>query len=150
VQIVLFNVAEEIGFTGFLQARWQDRYGPLQASAMVTIPFALYHLPDRFVSEGLTDALVILPFLAGLHFFARVVFMWLYNSTGRSVLLVGLFHAGFNATVAAGREFIPQAPAAGFWLATGVVAATAVLLVALTKGRLAYRPERAGLAEAPR
>jgi len=36
--IVLFNVTEEIGWMGFLQDRWQDRYGPLKASLLVTIP----------------------------------------------------------------------------------------------------------------
>jgi hypothetical protein len=50
---------------------------------------------------------MILPTLALAHLFARVVIMWLYNTTGRSVLLVGLFHASFNATVAGGGEFIP-------------------------------------------
>jgi membrane protease YdiL (CAAX protease family) len=43
--IVFFIVAEEVGWMGLLQARLQDRHGPLRASVMVTVPFALYHLP---------------------------------------------------------------------------------------------------------
>src|SRR5215218_7700751 len=39
--IVFFIVAEEIGFMGFLQARLQERYVPLKASVIVTLPFAL-------------------------------------------------------------------------------------------------------------
>jgi CAAX protease family protein len=30
LQLVLFQLAEEIGFTGFLQHHWQDRYHPLK------------------------------------------------------------------------------------------------------------------------
>lgn len=38
LQFVLFQLAEEIGWTGFLQDRWQDRYSPLKLSAMVALP----------------------------------------------------------------------------------------------------------------
>jgi len=36
--ILFFNLAEEIGWTGFLFARLQDRYRPLKASAIVAVP----------------------------------------------------------------------------------------------------------------
>src|ERR671910_1861449 len=55
--IVFYNVAEEVGWTGFLQARLQDRHGPLKASVIVTVPFALFHLPSWMVEFelGLTQ-----------------------------------------------------------------------------------------------
>ena len=143
LQFALFNFAEEIGWTGFLQARLQDRHGPLKASLLVTAPFALFHLPDLFVQFGLASALVFLPILAVTHLFARVVIMWLYNTTGRSVLLVGLFHASFNATVAGGGEFIPGPAGTTLVIATGIIALAAVALVIATKGRLAYQPKPA-------
>ena len=43
--IVFFNLAEEVGCMGFLQARLQDRHGPLKASLIVTVPFALSICP---------------------------------------------------------------------------------------------------------
>jgi uncharacterized protein len=138
LQLVLFNLAEEIGWTGFLQARLQDRHGPLKASLIVTAPFALFHLPDLFVQFGLASALVFLPILAVMHLFARVVIMWLYNTTGRSVLLVGLFHATFNATLVGGEEFIPGPAGTTLVIATGVIVLAAVALVVATRGRLAY------------
>jgi membrane protease YdiL (CAAX protease family) len=140
LQFALFNLAEEIGWTGFLQARLQDRHGPLKASLLVTAPFALFHLPDLFAQFGLASALVFLPILAVTHLFARVVIMWLYNTTGRSVLLVGLFHASFNATVAGGGEFIPGPAGTALVIATGVIVVAAVALVVATRGRLAYQP----------
>jgi uncharacterized protein len=149
-----FIVAEEIGFTGFLQARWQDRFGPLKASLLVTIPFAAYHLPVVMVESGfrlaqLHLALAFLGVLAVLQLFGRVVIMWLYNVTGSSVLLVGLWHASFDATTSAfGRTFavpggIRNAELAGFWIPSAVVAGLAALVVVLTRGRLAFRTEAA-------
>jgi len=145
-------VAEEVGFTGFLQARWQDRFGPLKASLLVTVPFAVYHLPNVMVESGLGLAqlhlaLALLGVLAVLQLFGRVVIMWLYNVTGSSVLLVGLWHASFDATTSAfGRTFavpggIRNAELAGFWMPSAVVAVLAVLVVVLTRGRLAFRTE---------
>src|SRR5947207_1678286 len=64
LSIVFFNVAEEIGWTGFLQARLQERHGPWKASVIVTIPFALWHLPSLMVDEGLS--LAQLPLALGL------------------------------------------------------------------------------------
>ena len=41
-------------------------------------------------------------------FFARVLIVWLYSRTGRSVLLVGIFHASFDATITKlSREIAP-------------------------------------------
>jgi uncharacterized protein len=151
--ILFFIVAEEIGFMGFLQAKLQDRYGPLKASVIATLPFALYHLPGLMVETGLGltrfhVALAFLGILAILQMFGRVVIMWLYNATGYSVLLVGLWHSSFDATTSAfGRTFAVPGPAgsaalSGFWIPSAVVAAFAVLVVVFTRGRLSYRPDR--------
>src|SRR5215210_4027056 len=152
--ILFFIVAEEIGFMGFLQARLQDRYGSLKASVIATLPFALYHLPGLMVETGLGltrfhIALAYLGILAVLQMFGRIVIMWLYNNTGYSVLLVGLFHSSFDATTSAfGRTFVVPGPAetaflSGFVIPSAVVAVFAGLVVVFTRGRLSYRPERA-------
>jgi uncharacterized protein len=145
--ILFFIVAEEVGFTGFLQARWQERYGPLKASVLVTIPFAIYHLPSLMVENGLGlarlhIALAFLGILAVLQMFGRIVIMWLYNNTGYSVLLVGLFHSSFDATTATfGRTFVVPGNSflAGFAIPSAVVAVIATLIVVFTRGRLSYR-----------
>ena len=91
LQFALFQLAEEVSWMGFLQARLQDRHGPLKASLLVTVPFALWHLPDLFAQVGLATALILLPILAAAHLCARVVFLWLYNATGAIALAaVGL------------------------------------------------------------
>jgi len=156
VLILFAIVAEEIGFMGFLQARWQDRFGPLKASVLVTVPFALYHLPGLIVDSHLSDiALIViyLTVLAVLQMFGRIVLMWLYNVTGGSVLLAGLWHSSFDATTTAfGRTFAIAGPTwkaevAGFWIPSAVIVVFAVIVVALTRGRLGYRADgEAGVA----
>jgi membrane protease YdiL (CAAX protease family) len=139
--IVFSNVAEEIGWTGFLFARLQDRYGALKASAIVTVPFALFHLPGFVVETGSgLLALVLLGILFIPHLASRVVVAWLYNNTNRSVLLVGLFHCAFNITSAEfGREFITRSGETMFLITSGIVIIAALLIVVLTKGRLSFR-----------
>ena len=143
--IVFSNGPEEIGWMGFLQARLQERHGPLKASVIVTLPFALFHLPSLMVDEGLSLAqlplvLGLLGILAILQLFGRIVIMWLYNNTGRSVLLVGLFHSSYNVTTQSFSAFIPGGTSSGFVPATIVVTVAAVLIVIFTRGRLSYKP----------
>jgi membrane protease YdiL (CAAX protease family) len=146
--IVFYNVAEEVGWTGFLQARLQDRHGPLKASVIVTLPFALFHLPGWMVEFelGLTQlhlALLLTGVFGISQLFGRVVIMWLYNNTNYSVLLVGIFHSSFNATVTEfGSAFIPVPAGSTFLIAAPVVAVAAVLIVVLTRGHFSYEPER--------
>jgi uncharacterized protein len=145
--IVFYNVAEEVGWTGFLQARLQDRHGPLKASVIVTLPFALFHLPSWMVEFDLGLAQLHLVLLLTGAFgisqlTGRVVIMWLYNNTHYSVLLVGIFHSSFNVTASAFDPFIPLPPGSTFLIAAPVVAVAAVLLIVFTRGRLSYRPDR--------
>ena len=98
--IVFYNVAEEAGWTGFVFARLQDRHGPLRAALITTVFFWLFHLPtfvvetDSWVGAGVLMGFLLLPHLA-----SRFIVGWLYNSTGGSVLIAGLFHATFNSTI---------------------------------------------------
>jgi membrane protease YdiL (CAAX protease family) len=146
--ILFFNLAEEVGWTGFLQARLQERHGPLKASVIVTLPFALFHLPGWMVEFGLGfSQLHLALLLTGIfgisQLFGRVVIMWLYNNTKYSVLLVGMFHSSFNVTTSAFGPFIPVPAGSTFLIAAPVVALAAVLIAVFTRGRLSYRPERA-------
>jgi len=52
LQLVLFQLAEETGFTGFVQRHWQDRYNPLKLTVYVALLWAVWHIPDHFAVEG--------------------------------------------------------------------------------------------------
>ncbi|MGH8872789.1 MAG: CPBP family intramembrane glutamic endopeptidase [Acidimicrobiia bacterium] len=136
------NLAEEIGWTGFLFDRQQDRYGPLKACLLVWVPFALFHLPGFYEETGSTqDALLVFGLLAIPQLCSRVLVAWLYNNTIRSVFLVGLFHSAFNTTNGPfTREFIPATEEDQFLILNGVIIIAAILIAVITRGRLSYRP----------
>jgi CAAX protease family protein len=142
LQLILFQLGEEIGWTGFLQHRLQDRYGPLKLSALVALPWAVWHLPDFFADEGwtiaqLVPALVFLLIEIVVLFFARVVIVWLYNRTGQSVLLVAVFHASFDATISKlSPHIIPDSNTVRFILLTVVVVLWALAVMVATRGQL--------------
>ena len=52
LQLVLFQLAEEIGFTGLLQHHWQARYHPMKLTLYVALLWALWHVPDHFAEVG--------------------------------------------------------------------------------------------------
>ena len=94
ILLVLIQIFEEAGWTGFMQDALQERRGPLLASIMVAPAFVLFHLPLTFleapqITLGVVQlALVQLAVQAIVVVFLRVAIMWLYNGAGRSVLIV--------------------------------------------------------------
>jgi membrane protease YdiL (CAAX protease family) len=145
LQLILFQFAEEAGWTGFFQERLSSRYTPLKLSAVVAFFWAVWHVPDFFVDEGfgveqVVTSLVFLAIEFVLLFFARVLIVWMYERTGRSVFLVIVFHAGFDATISElSRELIPDSDAVRFILVNGVIVAAAAVVIFVTRGRLAAR-----------
>jgi len=145
LQLVLFQMPEEIGWTGFLQDRWQDRYSPLRLCAMVALPWAVWHLPDFFVDEGLgTQPLLTAPVFLAFEFislfFARVLIVWLYAWTGRSVLLVAIFHASFDASISKlSFDIVPGSNVARFLVLIGVIVTAAAAVMVATRGQFAER-----------
>lgn len=144
VAFLLVNWWEEAGWTGFVLHRLQPRIGPLRASALTTWLQAFIHLPLVFIADGVTVGRVPageVPFylvaLFVLPIPVRLIITWLYNASGWSVPVVGLFHAGLG--VATGGAFIPVlAPNfAMVWVYAGFALVAAALVVA-TRGSLGY------------
>lgn len=144
IAFLLVNWWEEAGWTGFVLHRLQPRIGPIAASVVTTWLQATVHLPLVFVAGGVTDGRVPadqVPFylvaLFILPISVRLIITWLYNATGRSLPIVGLFHAGMGVTT--GTDFLP-ALAPSFevgWVYAGFAVVALVVLVA-TRGRLGY------------
>jgi membrane protease YdiL (CAAX protease family) len=143
---LFIQIFEEAGWTGFMQHTLQERRGPLVASILVAPAFVLQHLPILLMDAGVgLTSLIIVGALVIVAVFFRVVVMWLYNGSGRSVLLVALFHSAYNSAWGTGDqkftgELIPG-PAATL-IPIGGVAVVAVVVAAFTRGRLSYEPER--------
>jgi uncharacterized protein len=139
IMILLNNVAEEIGWTGFVFARFQDRHGPLRAALLTTVFFWLFHVSSFYVDTrswaitALALGIFLLP-----HLGSRVITGWLYNGAGSSVLIAGSFHAMHNAIVnSTGLVAVVDLPQFEVLVIMGglVVLAAAIIAVA-TRGRL--------------
>jgi membrane protease YdiL (CAAX protease family) len=158
---------EDLGWRGFMLPVLQDSYGALASSAVVGVTWATWHLP-LFLNATTTHGGWALSqqLLWTVSIFAgSVLWTWMYNSTGGSVLAVAVFHAGINTM----GIYHPADPAALIpdgvpdpWLnllaeVTGAVplVLVAVLLIVVYGGdRLANRdpptPQDAGLPPADR
>ena len=145
LQLVLFQLAEEIGFTGFLQHHWQDRYHPMKLTLYVALLWAVWHIPDHFAEEGWgVEALILAPVIFAIEvvslFFARAIFVWFYNRTGSSVLLVAIFHASFDASINhLSDDVAPGSNTARFLIFSAVIIVFALVVIIATKGQLGRR-----------
>jgi membrane protease YdiL (CAAX protease family) len=151
VAFLLVNWWEEVGWTGFVLDRLQGQIGPIGASVVTTWLQALIHVPLVFVAGGVTDGRVPMeqiPFylvaLVVLPIPVRLMLTWLYNTSGRSLPVVGLTHAGLG--VATGTAFIPViAPGVAPVVVYAGFAVLAAIVLIATRGRLGYEarePER--------
>lgn len=143
INAVLINLWEEGGWTGFLLPRLQERWGSLKGSVLVALAHGLYHVPLIPIITGVSDERIP-PDRYWFYFVAlftlsipvRVLFTWLWNSTRGSVIVVALVHGAFNTTT--GLKFLPAfVPGNTLWV-YGVYTVLALLVIALTKGRIAY------------
>jgi membrane protease YdiL (CAAX protease family) len=81
-------VAEEPGWRGFAQPRFQSKWSPLASTALLGVLITGWHLPLVFMSQfnlGLPD---IASTVAVTFWYA-----WLFNRTGGSALLTIIAHA---------------------------------------------------------
>ena len=125
---------EETGWRGFALPRLQRTHSALTSSVLLAIGWAGWHVPAFFYVPGYTAlGLRILPGFFVSILAGAIVLTWLYNSSGRSVLAVVLWHASFN--------FVTAPPSAG-----GLVAAVTSSLVMVWAVVVLWRNEWATLA----
>jgi membrane protease YdiL (CAAX protease family) len=86
---------EELGWRGFALPRLQRSYSALVASLLIGVGWFAWHLP-LFVVAGSSQAGVPVYYYALAVVALSVVFTWLYNETGGSVLLTMVLHASVN------------------------------------------------------
>jgi membrane protease YdiL (CAAX protease family) len=150
--IIIPAIAEEPGWRGFALPRLQQRHGPIVASLILGALHGLWHLPALFtVNFGPLPLANIMPFMITAAL-ATVIYTWVYNHTGGSILLAILLHASSNASTGWLTTLIqesglaePEHGVGGYLAATGwinVIAygLAALLLIVATRGRLGYRP----------
>jgi membrane protease YdiL (CAAX protease family) len=82
---------EELGWRGFALPRLQNKNNALIASGILGLIWGIWHIPSMMFfgeTNGLNIGLAVLNTIA-----PTILFVWLFNNTRGSLLLVTLFHA---------------------------------------------------------
>jgi uncharacterized protein len=147
-------IDEEPGWRGYALPRLQQRYGPLWASAILGTLHGFWHIPAVFTAlYGPLPLASLLPFILTAAL-ATVLYTWVYNHAGGSILIAMLMHAASNAVTpwltALLKETQLMPPETGWvgylvnhsWLNVIAFGLAAALVVVLTRGRLGYQPDK--------
>ena len=142
---------EEPGWRGFALPRLQRLHGPLVGGLILGSLWALWHLPGFLVPQKLPPSGTVMDFVRfSLALIALAyIIQWVFNNTGGSVFMAILTHATWNTFYSAVLVAVFPAPAVvGSYLNITIAAwALVLVIIAVTRGRLGYRPE---VSEAPR
>lgn len=100
VVIYLTNaLPEELGWRGYALGRLQKLSQPLTASLILGALWGLWHLPLHFSAGTVQEAIPVYQFVLQQMALA-LIYTWLYNHSGGSVLLATLFHTTANLSAA--------------------------------------------------
>jgi len=95
--VIFVALGEEVGWRGYALPALQARYGALVSSVILGSLWALWHLPLFFNPDLHYSDLPFVVQLA-LQIPLAILFTWVFNSTGGSVLMAILMHAVLNAS----------------------------------------------------
>lgn len=100
VVATFFALGEELGWRGFALPRLQSRSNTLVASLTVGMLWWAWHLPEALTGPGTGLSLQQIASLELrdliLDVAVSILMTWIYNNTGRSALLVALFHVSIG------------------------------------------------------
>jgi membrane protease YdiL (CAAX protease family) len=104
-----FGYGEETGWRGYALPRLQARHSALVATLLLTVGWAIWHIPLFFYRPGYTG--MGIAGIAGWFFSlltGAVLLTWLFNQSRGSILVVALFHAAVDVafTSRVSSEFI--------------------------------------------
>ncbi|MEM3693098.1 MAG: type II CAAX endopeptidase family protein [Candidatus Bathyarchaeia archaeon] len=86
---------EEWGWRGFALDRLQAKWNALYSSIVLGVLWGIWHLPLFFISGTIQSQTPIWGFMI-LIMCGTILFTWIYNNTGGSILAVMLFHTMNN------------------------------------------------------
>jgi len=136
---VLLNT-EEIAWRGFALPRLQARYGVLAAGLLLVIPEVALHIPLFLDKTNLFFQTVGIYWFSAFSVAMVFVYIFVFNKTRGSLLIVTLMHASQNAWA---NLLSDDHIARPFQFSVALVWMIALALIFFTKGQLGYEDESA-------
>ncbi len=134
---------EEAGWRGFALTHMQKQYGALKASLVVGFFHGVWHLPAFLLVHGPVAggpfSLYRFALSTGIIILVTVIWAWVFNNAGQSILIAVLIHASGDAVQQLMLKWIPNFPKQASYAVLGMYVVIALILVIVTKGRLSYQ-----------
>jgi uncharacterized protein len=86
-------IGEELGWSGYIIEPLQNRYGAFNAGIITGIVWAMWHIIPWSQAHQ-TTTWIVWQCIATV--FLRVIMVWIFNNTGKSVFAMILFHTMLN------------------------------------------------------
>jgi len=121
LMLVLGGGQEEFGWRGYAQEPLQEKIGVIPASLVIGVIWGIWHLPLWFMAGDLHSAYSFLAFVM-MTTSISIMYAWLYNSSGKKLIVVIFFHAMSN-TAAPLLPFlhgIEGKPESAYWIYAAV------------------------------
>ena len=112
---------EEFGWRGYAQEPLQEKMGVIPASLVIGVIWGFWHLPLWFMAGDLHSAYSFFAFVM-MTTSLSIVYAWLYNASGKKLIVVIFFHA-MNNTAAPLIPFlhgIEGKPESAYWIYAAV------------------------------
>ena len=122
---------EEVAWRGFALPRLQVRYGALLAAFLITIPEVLLHVPMYWIEDSFIRTVGV-GWFSAFSVAAVIIYIYVFNRTRGSLLIVTLLHASQNAWSNLLSDNSPRP----FYFTVLLIWVIALLLIAFTRGRL--------------
>lgn len=144
-------LGEEPGWRGFALPRLQKRNSPLGASIILGLLWALWHFPLFWTGIWTPPTLANMIMFTLMITAVTIIMTWVFNHARGSLLIMILMHASFNTFAdKAASSLFPATIFNEYGLLPVLIGftITAIVLIAVTRGRLGYRsaPDGSSLA----
>jgi len=97
--LLIVGMGEEVGWRGYALPQLQAGRSALKATALLSVVWGLWHVPTFLFDQELAPGLGMAVGFLFTTFPVAVLYTWLYNSTGGSVLLVSLWSTGTTLAI---------------------------------------------------
>lgn len=126
---LILAVGEEFGWRGYALPRFQRRHSAVVSSLILGLLWGAWHLPLFLIGGSLWEGTPAWSFMVTTMSLS-ILFTWIYNNTGGSLLAVTLFHATHNLSAV----LFPSLKTAGGALYASLLYAGSLILIVVYWG----------------